>query len=722
MANAKDSAAGDGLIIPAKIPGDDLSPEKIRAAATSLIRNATAIQSAAGSVDTSWSALPASFVAPDAHIIYAAMTPASASARTFAGKLDRIAKALNTFADQLDPVKSTLKGIKKDAVAFLKDFDAQHRVWVDASATKKYEFDDQISWAVGAAYAKSAQVHGSGAAIPATPAPVTYLRGKGEIARLHNGMAQIKASWLESSWHVDQNNQLLDRVADAYAKVSGYEVECGNSINNERDDCAVPLTAVEAWQLKQSGANTADLPWGHRVDEDRNCGESALHGFSTAAIQTWQGLLGLVAGYDPMRNEFWRGDAYGSAWTSAITGLGSLGLAISPSTWVLAGLGVPFAQDAMKNTGDMLKGLVAWDEWSKNPSEALGATIFNIGTFFIPGAGEVGLGVKALTVGTKLEMVANAIAKVEEVTSKITKMLPDNLGKLFGDGLDTKVGTPGDIHIHVPETTPHLDAPGAPHLPGGHSDHGSAGDTVHSPTSEHHTPMVDRPTEGGQGHPDTSTSGGSHGGGSGGGHGAGDGSGHGGSEGSSGGHAGSGDSGSGGHGAEHPGGHDGSAGHDGGESTGGGGGSGGYKDAEGWHPVDSGQVIPLPEYEHTLAKSVHNAESADVMLGKYDLGGDSSYITQAERAGGYSYFDMGSDWGRIQENYGLSDNEMFHAFNEPFLKDAVAEGKSIHFSHDPELQPTTEGPSFLTMEFEFMKKQPGYEYVKGAKLFIKDQP
>jgi hypothetical protein len=32
------------------------------------------------------------------------------------------------------------------------------------------------------------------------------------------------------------------------------------------------LTPIEAWQLKQGGENTTELPWGHRAEEDRNCG------------------------------------------------------------------------------------------------------------------------------------------------------------------------------------------------------------------------------------------------------------------------------------------------------------------------------------------------------------------------------------------------------------------------------------------------------------------
>ena len=420
---------------------------------------------------SSWSVLPASFEAPDAAVVYSA----SESAVVFAEKLERIASALNTFADELGPVKSTLKAIKEDAVDFLKDFDEQHRVWVNATATKEY-FGANVSGQTGSTYTSMSATSGSGGGGDGV-ASLTYLRGRGETARLHGGVAQIKASWLESSWHVDRNNDLLDRVADAYAKISDLEVECGDKINQERDECAAPLVAVEAWQLKQSGAGSVDLPWGHRVEEDRNCGESMWHGFSTAGLQTVQGLGSLVS-YNPVKNSWGDWGNAGAAWEGTVTGLVSLVAAANPETWVLALVGVPWARDALNTTFTMGKGLVAWDEWSKNPAEALGATAFNVGTFLIPGAGAVGGGVKALTTGTKLEIIATAIGKVEAVTANLKKLLPETLAKLF-DGPDTaaaaREATP-DLTIHAPDSAPHINTPEPPHLPEEH-----APDSLESP-------------------------------------------------------------------------------------------------------------------------------------------------------------------------------------------------------------------------------------------------
>ncbi len=51
------------------------------------------------------------------------------------------------------------------------------------------------------------------------------------------------------------------------------------------------------------------------------------------------------------------------------------------------------------------------------------------------------------------------------------------------------------------------------------------------------------------------------------------------------------------------------------------------------------------------------------MLGKYDGGGATSYITKAE--------------------YGYSNDDMFKLFNEAFLDDGINAGKTFQFSHNP---------------------------------------
>lgn len=70
------------------------------------------------------------------------------------------------------------------------------------------------------------------------------------------------------------------------------------------------------------------------------------------------------------------------------------------------------------------------------------------------------------------------------------------------------------------------------------------------------------------------------------------------------------------------------------------------------------------------------------MLGKYDGGSLTNYINQAKNLG-YKYFDLGEDWGTVQQKYNLTNSDMFKLFNESFLDDGINSGSTFHFSQNP---------------------------------------
>ena len=455
-------ARGDGLIIPDKIPGDDFSSDGVRDVVLTIRASSLKVGGGASSIDEAWVAMPTAFIAPDDHIVHQAMAPATESAREFSGKLDRVAVALSDFADAIEPLKATFAAIKADAITFTDEIGSDGLVWLSPAETRTYE------------NVAAAQV-GSGGTSYDTGSTVeevvAYLQGRGETVRSVYGRVEILASWTESSEHIDRNNVLLDRVAEAYAKLSQHEADCANAINRERDDvCMAPVVGVEAWQLKQSGENTAVLPWGHRVDEDRNCGESFAWGAGNAGLSMLTGLGGLI-GYDPVKND-WSPQNAGNAWTATGIGLGSLLLMVTPLGPLFAALGVPVYKDAGNNTLNMLGGIVAWDTWSKNPAEAFGTALVNVGTFFMPGAGTAGGIIKALTLGTKLEALANGIIKLEQFGSKLEGLLPPPIQNLIHpfDNV-TPPGKPLDFDGDSP-FDPRFDGPSdsAPSVPGPRAD------------------------------------------------------------------------------------------------------------------------------------------------------------------------------------------------------------------------------------------------------------
>ncbi|SDR99962.1 glycohydrolase toxin TNT-related protein [Microterricola viridarii] len=477
---SKNVSRSDGLIIPDKIPGDDLSPTGIRTSATAMRTAATTLRTQSTSIDSTWAALPASFVAPDAGVLYAAMGPASTKARDFAGKLTRVSAALDVFADAVEPIKKTLATIKADAITFTNEIGQDGLVWINARATKAYEWDSNASYASGSYGYAAGYSYGAtstGGATTTVQDPVSYLRGRGESARNHGGVVQILASWTESGHHVNANNDLLDRVADAYAKVNAAEVECANTINRERDICAAPLVAVEAWQLKQEGDSVAELPWGHRVEQDRNCGENFGNGIVIGAKGTVEGLGSLIS-YNPLKGEWGDWEHAGQAWTATGTALGSLALNLAPGAPLLAALGVPVFVDARDTSVEMLKGLVAWDTWADNPSEAAGQVLFNVGSIFIPVGGVVAGATKVIGGAAKAgSLVSKVVTKIETAVVHIGDAFTNTLERvknLLGKG---ELHIPKDLFEKPPISKIDADAPAVHKVDTDGGLHGSRADT-----------------------------------------------------------------------------------------------------------------------------------------------------------------------------------------------------------------------------------------------------
>lgn len=496
MAGAK-QAGLDGLIIPDKIPGEDLRPDLLRSAVSGMRSSAGVLTEGAGSVESGWSGMPAVFVSPDSAPVYSAMVKPVTAARDVAARLGKVADAVSDFADRIEPMKRDFDAIRVDAAALVTEIGPSGMVWMSPAQTKAYEGDSQAFAGSGAAYSSAGYGASSGyVAPPYTQSDaMAYLRGRGESVRTRGGAIQILAPWQESGAHVDRNNRLLDRVADVYARLSEAEADCANAIGRQRNLCMVEAVPVEAWQLKQSGDSRADLPWGHRVDEDRNCGESFWWGAGNAGREALVGLGGLI-GYDGVRNDgTFSLDAAGQAWGGLFTSVGTIVAMGSPVAWVMAGLGHQGVQLTLANGVEMGKSLVAWDTWSKNPAEAAGTTLVNVGSFFLPGAGTVGAVLKIATTGTKLGFVASAVGKLESIAGKVREV---TIGKVFGVGehvtpvirgaddvagsVGSKVdanlggvgGPGGGVHVRVPDAEGHAPS-GVGHVPEGPGSPSSGG-------------------------------------------------------------------------------------------------------------------------------------------------------------------------------------------------------------------------------------------------------
>lgn len=91
--------------------------------------------------------------------------------------------------------------------------------------------------------------------------------------------------------------------------------------------------------------------------------------------------------------------------------------------------------------------------------------------------------------------------------------------------------------------------------------------------------------------------------------------------------------------------------------------------------------MPKLEYEALLNDAIKNSDSNTMVLGKYTR--DSSSYLAVAKENNAMYFDMGDKWGKIKNTYNLTDDSMFKLFNLPALDDAIKNGKTIQFTHDP---------------------------------------
>jgi hypothetical protein len=114
-------------------------------------------------------------------------------------------------------------------------------------------------------------------------------------------------------------------------------------------------------------------------------------------------------------------------------------------TWVVVGTDDP---DFQENCGKTVEGfkalpgmlkdhpleLIHISEWQDNPGKALGMTLFDVGTFFIPGVGEVGGALNKLVSGLG-SLLPRGLARLAEgvgVIDKFVVPLAEGVGKLPG--------------------------------------------------------------------------------------------------------------------------------------------------------------------------------------------------------------------------------------------------------------------------------------------------
>ena len=388
------AASSDGLINPALLPAKaaDLDTTAITGSADGLRTMGSTVDTQTDEIKSSWTAgLPGCYSAPEQESVFSLMDSPATASETLKTTFNSMAGYLDTYADALLVIKPKLADFETRAQAFRDE--VKDGVWVDATEAADADFGDYAAsfgnWLVG------------------------------------NDQEKKKVPWYEDGDTVEKNNAFLSEIAGLYADVSTAASTCATSINGltslPPDQRTIPPIPPEAFTNPES-----PMPWGNPREEDRNCPESVGHGAYQFGKNTLEGLGSLIS-YNPQTGDWGDWGNAGQAWMN--TGNVLLSLAVTS----VAGVGFTEIMKASGNgdnpvvkwmderhqvAANVVTGLVGIDlnagdpfhKWKEDGVATFTESFLNVGTMFIPGAGQVGAGLRAASIGSRIARISSAVA------------------------------------------------------------------------------------------------------------------------------------------------------------------------------------------------------------------------------------------------------------------------------------------------------------------------
>lgn len=368
------------MIEPGKIPTFDGNLEAVESAASGLKGAGPKITSTGSDVHSTFQGLAAFYDAPEASELFASTAPVKSRAAGFGADVHAVGAALATYVTEMRPIAKQLDALKTKATAFV----------------NSVKDDDD---------------------------------------------------WHKDGDKVDEHNQMLHDVNSAVVQKAAVERKCANAIE--------ALFGGRRWHAgdsrhdknaygPESIPDNAATPWGKPEEEDKPWYEDVADGVVSFAKGVFvDGAWGMVKGLATLGgdNVWWaiEGDVFSGHWGDiggdalgalkdtgrAWEGVGLLALGL---TLYNPGMGVPgvgltvmgkqgllpsWANNVVTMSNNALiatgKGMVAWDEWGKDPARAAGATGFNVVAtvatlpFGGEGAAADGAGAAARAAGTAAE-------------------------------------------------------------------------------------------------------------------------------------------------------------------------------------------------------------------------------------------------------------------------------------------------------------------------------
>ncbi|MFC5721715.1 YwqJ-related putative deaminase [Streptomyces gamaensis] len=375
----------DQLVNPMQIPVFTGDFGELERASADLKAQAGKFRDAGGSVHSEFQGLASCYHAPEADQLFATTAPVKTKSDHFAGDLEKVSAALDTYVSEAKPIAARLQTLRDQAFAFV----------------ESVRGDDD------------------------------WRKDQKNIDRNNGIDTGVKAAWAE---FMDAERACASKIR-ALVGLSELVTDDGSHQSN--------MYGYSLDSLKEA----EEMPWGKRAEREYEGVEWLWHktvdfgkGFFVDGVWGTVRGLGTLVGVDG-----W--DKAGQAWTGL--GKLATGLAITATPaagifWTARDDQLPsWLRDSRKAVKETGKALVAYDEWGKNPARAAGSVTFNVLTTVFSGG--AGTAAKAGAVG-KVLSVTGKVARAVDATTYVSKFGKFGVAKV-GDLMGTLKDLPFNVRL-----------------------------------------------------------------------------------------------------------------------------------------------------------------------------------------------------------------------------------------------------------------------------------
>ena len=455
------------------LPGDDMNPETIDAAARSIRGVGTNVSHHGSTVLTAWQKISGSYHAPEESTLFTAMKPVKTDAETFGTDVGKAATALETFAEAVRTIKTAVAGIRTRVETF------ENKIAADGTVQPKGGYNP------------------------------------------YAGGYKLPIQWNEDSGMVDEHNALVKEINGQIDAMLAAEIACANAIND--------ITGMPHVSPNSSPATTPphlpDAQWylTAPIDRKEDCGQqigsAVMVDFIGGGVSGLLSLGGvrfsLTTGKFSDPREVFK-ETYG--------GLASLGVGSSPILLAVlrsqGGGAAEYADNAQKTLNSFLADQISIDPYAEDPLEryhdkpvrAWTNNVLNVASWLFPPAKlqAVGKAGKAAEIGNvatktgevvrfadaaKLAEALRASGRVSEAAKVLELAETQKALARLGRSVDLDASVPKFEAPHIPPVevntgrtglggSTHADPPPA-REPGGAGPHESPGQPdAHTPRGD----------------------------------------------------------------------------------------------------------------------------------------------------------------------------------------------------------------------------------------------